>query len=507
MVHWPAMNKPERFDVDPARMPRLPELTRAEELEAAPNLLPRTLAELELLLRRDLDLIRYPARPWVLPRPAPDGIALDVLIVGGGQAGVTAAFGLLKERVTNILVIDENPEGHEGPWGTYARMPTLRTQKDVGGVDLGLPNLSLRAWFETQYGRRAWDELYKVPTEVWSRYLAWYRRVLDIPMRNDTRLVRFRPENGLIACEVQEYGGDTPRTLFARTLVFATGIEGNGARHVPDFIAQNLPRERWAHTHEAIDFAALSGKAVAVLGGAASSFDNAIMAVEHGATVHVHHRAKELRAYNPMGWAEFSGYLAHFPDLPADARWRFSRAFKRFKMGPPNATMVRARALPNLHIHPAAQWNAVAFDGARIQIDATDGALTADFVIAGTGYIVDLTVRPEFAEHLDLIARWKDRYTPPPGEEDESLACAAYLGPNFEMTERVSGTAPWLSAVFNFSRGAQMSMGPMPIGLSGIKYGVPRLVQGITRALFTADTEQYFAGMKAWQESDDVAER
>jgi cation diffusion facilitator CzcD-associated flavoprotein CzcO len=411
----------------------------------------------------------------------------------------------LKERVTNILVIDENPEGHEGPWGTYARMPTLRTQKDVGGIDLGLPNLSLRAWFEVQYGRGAWDELYKIPTDIWLRYLAWYRRVLGIPMRNDTRLTGFRPESGLIACEVVEKGAS--RTLFARTLVFATGIEGNGARHVPDFIAQNLPRACWAHTHEAIDFASLGGKTVAVLGGAASSFDNAIMAAEHGATVHVHHRAKELRAYNPMGWAEFSGYLAHFPDLPAEARWRFSRAFKRFKMGPPNTTMLRARALPNLHIHAAAHWNALRHDGERIHIDASDGPFIADFVIAGTGYIVDLTVKPELAEHLTLIARWKDKFTPPAGEEDESLAAAAYLGPNFEMTEKVPGTAPWLAAVFNFSRGAQMSMGPMPIGLSGIKYGVPRLVQGITRRLFVADTERYFEGMKAWQESDDVAER
>jgi cation diffusion facilitator CzcD-associated flavoprotein CzcO len=169
--------------------------------------------------------------------------------------------------------------------------------------------------------------------------------------------------------------------------------------------------------------------------------------------------------------------------------------------------MQRARALPNLHIHPAAHWNKLAFDGERIQIDASDGPLTADFVIAGTGYIVDLTVKPELADHLAMIATWKDRFTPPPGEEDESLAAAAYLGPNFEMTEKTPGTAPWLAAVFNFSRGAQMSMGPMPIGLSGIKYGVPRLVQGITRALFVADTERYFAGMKAWQESDDVAER
>ena len=104
------MNKPPRFTVDPAHMPHLPELTSAADFEQA-ALLPTSLRELELLLRRDLDLIRYPARPWVLAHAAPDGLpALDVLIVGGGQAGLTAAFGLLQQRVTNILVIDENPE-------------------------------------------------------------------------------------------------------------------------------------------------------------------------------------------------------------------------------------------------------------------------------------------------------------------------------------------------------------------------------------------------------------
>jgi hypothetical protein len=36
----------------------------------------------------------------------------------------------------------------------------------------------------------------------------------------------------------------------------------------------------------------------------------------------------------------------------------------------------------------------------------------------------------------------------------------------------------------------------MPIGLSRVKYGVPWLVQGITRRLFVSDTERYFDGMR-----------
>ncbi len=74
------------------------------------------------------------------------------------------------------------------------------------------------------------------------------------------------------------------------------------------------------------------------------------------------------------------------------------------------------------------------------------------------------------------------------------------------MTEKVPGSAPWLGAVFNFSRGAQMSMGAMPIGLSGIGDGVPRLCRRHAAAV-SLGLRRNFEGMKAWQESDDVAEK
>lgn len=491
-----------------AHMPELPQLTAAQDFATRDGIaLPRTLAELELMVRRDLDMTRYPAKAWVLPRQGPDGRrALDALIVGGGQAGLSAAFGLLQQRVTNILVVDENPEGEEGPWATYARMPTLRTQKETGGIELGLPSLSFRAWFEVQHGRRAWDDLYKIPTDAWAQYLRWYRRILDIPLRNDCRLARFAPADGGLIAATLERGGRRS-TVWTRTLVLATGIEGNGVRYTPSFVTGNLPPDRWAHTHQAIDFARLTGRRVAVLGGAASAFDNAVMAADYGALeVHLFHREQAVRAANPLGWGEFNGYLAHFPDLPLLDRWRFTRQFKRFKSGPPVATIARANSLPNLHIHPGTAWSAAAMEKGAVRIDATDGPLRVDFVILGTGYQTDMTVREEFAEHLPVIALWGDVFAPPPGEEDAALAASPYLGSHFEMQEKTPGTAPWLNAVFNFSRGAQMSMGAMPIGLSGIKFGVPRLVHGVTKRLFVADADAYFAGMLAWQDSDQAAE-
>ena len=38
------------------------------------------------------------------------------MIVGGGQCGLGAGFALLRERISNILIIDENHEACDVPW-------------------------------------------------------------------------------------------------------------------------------------------------------------------------------------------------------------------------------------------------------------------------------------------------------------------------------------------------------------------------------------------------------
>src|SRR5258708_27719821 len=121
-----------------ALVAELPELTAPGDF-AGPGAgaLPASLEALELLVKRDLDMTRYPAKSWVLPRLAPDGKhALDVLIVGRGQAGSAVAFGLMQQRVTNLLIIDEHAAGREGPWNSYARLESLRPQQDVRGIPL-----------------------------------------------------------------------------------------------------------------------------------------------------------------------------------------------------------------------------------------------------------------------------------------------------------------------------------------------------------------------------------
>ena len=237
------------------------------------------LSALTARARDDLLRIAHPAMSWLEPRIGPDGEpALDVLIVGGGQSGVAIASALLRARVDNILVVDRAPRGHEGPWLTYARMHTLRSPKDFTGPDLDLPSLGYQAWHEARYGVAAWQALGQITRQDWAAYLEWVRDTVGVPVHNETEVVDINTAaNGLLAVEL-----DDGTVRFARKVVLATGQDGAGLWWMPDFVAR-LPERFRAHAADPIDFAALRGRRVAVLGAGASAFDNAAMALEAGA--------------------------------------------------------------------------------------------------------------------------------------------------------------------------------------------------------------------------------
>ena len=110
------------------------------------------LTELEADVRADLARIAHPGAAWLEPKTGPDGKpALDVLIIGAGQSGIAIGFGLMRSRVSNILLLDKAEEGKEGPWLTYARMPTLRSPKDYTGPDLDIPSLTYQSWHEARF--------------------------------------------------------------------------------------------------------------------------------------------------------------------------------------------------------------------------------------------------------------------------------------------------------------------------------------------------------------------
>ena len=104
--------------------------------------------------------------------------------------------------------------------------------------------------------------------------------------------------------------------MLARKVVLATGQEGVGGWWMPEFVA-GLPAPLRAHASEEIDFAALRGKGVAVLGAGASAFDNAATALEAGAAeVHLFCRRAEPMIIQPYRWLTFAGFLRHMHEMP-----------------------------------------------------------------------------------------------------------------------------------------------------------------------------------------------
>lgn len=173
----------------------------------------------------DAEALRYlgylgpdPAN-WV---PTRGGIDYDVVIVGGGQFGVSMAHALRRASISNVLVIDAEREGGQGVWCDKARMRTLRTQKTAFGPEQNNPVLSFLAWFAARNGAEAFQQMGRIPRLIWADYLDWLRGILKVEVSYETRLVNVAPDGEGLRL-ILEYAGKT-RELTARKLILATGL-------------------------------------------------------------------------------------------------------------------------------------------------------------------------------------------------------------------------------------------------------------------------------------------
>lgn len=471
---------------------------KALEKKASPEA--EGLQALNRRVAEDLRYLAYPSRPWVPAREHPSGRPVhNVVVVGGGQVGVAVAFALRQACVDRVLVIDRAREGLEGPWITFARMATLRTRKELIGLENGVASLTFRAWFEARFGEAAWDALGKIPRTLWMEYLVWFRQVLGIAVENETSLGRIEPEGDVFKLSLFRRGGE--ETVFARKVVLATGIEGSGGRNIPDAVAA-LPRDRYAHTADDIDFAALKGKRVGVLGAGASAFDNAAVALEEGAAeVHQFVRRPSLPNISYYRWMDFSGFLEHFAALDDARKWEMMAVVFRETTPPPKESVARVEAFKNFHIHLGAPWESTRMKDGLVEVATPKGRFTFDFLILGTGFKCNFAARPELVPFAHHIACWRDRYAPPLGAENAKLAGFPYLGSAFEFTERAAGEAPYLRNIHFLNPPSTLSLGPTG-RVNGMKYGIPRLVSGIARDFFLADADGFAASLKAFRYDD-----
>jgi len=465
------------------------------------------LAALEAQVRDDLAKTSHPSAPWLEPKVGADGKpALDVLIVGGGQSGLATAFGLMRSQVTNILIIDKADEGKEGPWLSYARMHTLRSPKDFTGPDLDVPSLTYQSWHEARFGKEDWQKLDQIPRELWAEYLLWFRRAVGLTVRNGCELLEIVPASGGLLAAMVANDGAT-EVLYARKIVLATGQEAMGNWTIPEPL-RHLPPTRVVRASDDIDFGALAGRTVVVIGAGATAFDNAAMALEAGAAeVHLLCRRAEIQVIQPYRWLTFRGFLRHFCDLDDAWRWRFMRAILELREGFPQATYDRCARFSNFHLHEGSPIEAAHETGEQIELRTPRGVLRAHFVISGAGTEIDFAERRELKNFAGNIATWSDRYQPPQDEQSPRLGRYPYLADDYALNELVAGVTPWIGNIHVFAFASTMSFGPSGSSVNAMTTAIPKLVHGLTRGLFRADVERHWKSFEAYDVAQAVIPR
>ena len=454
------------------------------------------LAVLEAQLAQDLEFLELPAKSWV-PEHSHDGVPVrDVVVIGAGMCGLAATAKLVLTGISNVVAYDAAPAGLEGPWVTFARMETLRSPKTLHGPALGLPQLTFRAWFTAQWGREAWQALDKIPRVQWMDYLVWYRQVLALPVRNGVRMTGIAPAGDLIAIDIE--GAETGRIL-TRRLVLATGRSGLGGFAVPDFL-EGIDRAYWAHSADDIDFDALKGKRVAVIGAGASSMDNAATALEAGAAgVDLLIRRKEMPRINKMTGIGSQGVVHGMHQLPDAWKWKFVDYTAATQTPPPRSSTLRVSRHANARFFLDCGIGAVTEDAGGLLIETTQGPMRYDFLIAATGFTNDFNGRPEFAALASQIRSWSDgRYAPDMGPARSGMVEAPDLGPAFEFRERVPGSCPMLAHIHCFNDAAMLTHGKVSGDIPAVSAGAERLVRGIAASLFAEDVEAHFANLVAY---------
>jgi cation diffusion facilitator CzcD-associated flavoprotein CzcO len=440
---------------------------------------------------------------WVAQRP---GIDHNVVLVGGGQTGSALAFALRRAGIGKVSVIDAaDDESQAGVWLTAARMNLLRTPKNLVGPELGIPELSFQAWYEARHGLDAYAAIDRIPRLLWAEYLSWNRHFLKIPVRYRVKLRRIEPVEGAFRLHLNIEG--RPAVETARKIVLATGFTGNGGPYVPQVLGALTPAVL-AHTQDRIDFAALRGKTVAVVGAAAAAFDAAGVALENGAAaVHLFARRPAVASVPITRVRGYAGAYDNYRQLPDAIRWHQAIRFRQFGSTPTIDAIERAVAFPNFHLHLAAPWHDARVEGDQVVAYAADGTFHYDFVIAGTGYFVDPAARPEIAGFAQQILLWRDRYVPPADEQDAFLGSHPYLGEAHEYLERIPGEAPYLRDIHVHNPAGFVSFG-LPIGdVPSMRRDIPLVTARISRDLFLADIdshEQRITGTIAADFPDEV---
>lgn len=213
-------------------------------------------------------------------------------------------------------------------------------------------------------------------------------------------------------------------------------------------------------------------------------------------------RRPHLPQVNKSKWTAFPGFLKGYAGLDDAMRWRFYTYIFSEQIPSPYESVLRCDAHPNFSIRFGEAWTDVTprFDGVTIHTPA--GAQEFAAAILGTGFDVDLALRPEIAPFRDDILLWRDRVSSDEAALHPECARFPYVGPGFELMARDPGGQPGLSSIHILNWGLTLSHGALAGDIPGLAIGVNRLSEALCRDLLCNDIECHWARLQALDDEE-----
>jgi thioredoxin reductase len=457
----------------------------------------RALAE---AAHKDLDLLAYPKEPFPYPR---DPGVLDVAVIGAGQAGLSIGFGLLRYGVRAIQLFDKRAKGSQGPWRTYARNHVLRTRKDsAGNMEWGLPNLHFKTWSAARHGEEYFDSIEYIPISIWADYLDWYAETTKLPIEYQTCVTQIRRNKKESYFEIETDKG----TACAKFVVMAMGQESAGQHQCPSEVVQALPASAYAHTMDDISIDKLSGRDIVVIGGGASAFDTANVAMAAGArSVDVMIRRKMLPAKHIYCWgSRWLGFNRHYVDLPDKMKWAYSLADLENGVPPPRDTYFEAVRDPRFRLFSSSPIDSLSYRGGKIVGRYGGTEFEHDFMVCGTANRTYVVQQPELRTIVPAVRLWKDAYKPADGRSYPSLEFSPYLGPAMQFQPKDEKDR-YVSRIYFLGSGGHGAsrLSGYRCHLSGMQFTAPAICHDISKEMFLDHQEEIKKAFDAYDGWDE----
>ena len=451
------------------------------------------LQRLEATVRRLLAMFSYPWLDWMTPPTQQGGLPVyDVVIAGAGEPTLALTAALRQERITNVLILDTGTDCHPTRYLDPQEALTDRFRLDFAALEFCLPLLTFPTWHRARYGESPWRHFGAPLAKRWHAYLGWYREALDLPPIVPCGIARIDPADGLIRLTLSGEAGR--REVLARELVVSDGRAQ---------LARTCPRQIDRNGHAApvtLRPVCAKGSRLLVLGAEAACFEAGLMATRAGAEVHHLVAGGSGLAGTEPDRDIHPGLVVAYPELDDAGRAERAPQLVESVVPPPADWVEAATATANYHLSTAHARVALSVREGRIRAANAESLGTFDLAVVPDAPPPEYLTLPTDRRIDANICRWSDRL--PDVDGVAGLARFPYLGPFFELTERMADQTPWLRHIRLFGTLAIPSLGPCALAPNLIRYSVPRLVEGISRSRFLREAASLYDSFCRYEEAE-----